>query len=195
VTQPSLATSVAQVAAGRGTPRSLAEIVSDEATFRAWYDVVAPRVYAYLLSRCSVASVAEELTQQTLVAAIRSAATFDGRENAIPWLIGIARHHLAGHYRVLEREERRHQRMVVQEVRVRSESTEWARYQRRDAVSRALRNLPAMQRAVLVLRFFDRLSVRDIATEIGRSESATESLLGRARAAFERVYEEPTDAD
>jgi RNA polymerase sigma-70 factor, ECF subfamily len=195
VTQPSLATSVAQVAAGRGTPRSLAEIVSDEATFRAWYDVVAPRVYAYLLSRCSVASVAEELTQQTLVAAIRSAATFDGRENAIPWLIGIARHHLAGHYRVLEREERRHQRMVVQEVRVRSESTEWARYQRRDAVSRALRNLPAMQRAVLVLRFFDRLSVRDIAIEIGRSESATESLLGRARAAFERVYEEPTDAD
>jgi RNA polymerase sigma-70 factor, ECF subfamily len=195
VTQPSLATSVAQVAAGRRTPRSLAEIVSDEATFRAWYDVVAPRVYAYLLSRCSVASVAEELTQQTLVAAIRSAATFDGRENAIPWLIGIARHHLAGHYRVLEREERRHQRMVVQEVRVRSESTEWARYQRRDAVSRALRNLPAMQRAVLVLRFFDRLSVRDIATEIGRSESATESLLGRARAAFERVYEEPTDAD
>lgn len=195
MTQPSLATSVAQVAAGRGTPRSLAEIVSDEATFRAWYDVVAPRVYAYLLSRCSVASVAEELTQQTLVAAIRSAATFDGRENAIPWLIGIARHHLAGHYRVLEREERRHQRMVVQEVRVRSESTEWARYQRRDAVSRALRNLPAMQRAVLVLRFFDRLSVRDIATEIGRSESATESLLGRARAAFERVYEEPTDAD
>jgi RNA polymerase sigma-70 factor (ECF subfamily) len=195
VTQPSLATSVAQVAAGRGTPRSLAEIVSDEATFRAWYDVVAPRVYAYLLSRCSVASVAEELTQQTLVAAIRSAATFDGRENAIPWLIGIARHHLAGHYRVLEREERRHQRMVVQEVRVRSESTEWARYQRRDALSRALRNLPAMQRAVLVLRFFDRLSVRDIATEIGRSESATESLLGRARAAFERVYEEPTDAD
>jgi RNA polymerase sigma-70 factor (ECF subfamily) len=195
VTQPSLATSVAQVAAGRGTPRSLAEIVSDEATFRAWYDVVAPRVYAYLLSRCSVASVAEELTQQTLVAAIRSAATFDGGENAIPWLIGIARHHLAGHYRVLEREERRHQRMVVQEVRVRSESTEWARYQRRDAVSRALRNLPAMQRAVLVLRFFDRLSVRDIATEIGRSESATESLLGRARAAFERVYEEPTDAD
>ena len=195
MTQPSLATSVAQVAAGRGTPRSLAEIVSDEATFRAWYDVVAPRVYAYLLSRCSVASVAEELTQQTLVAAIRSAATFDGRENAIPWLIGIARHHLAGHYRVLEREERRHQRMVVQEVRVRSESTEWARYQRRDAVSRALRNLPAMQRAVLVLRFFDRLSVREIATEIGRSESATESLLGRARAAFERVYEEPTDAD
>jgi RNA polymerase sigma-70 factor (ECF subfamily) len=85
--------------------------------------------------------------------------------------------------------------MVVQEVRVRSESTEWARYQRRDALSRALRNLPAMQRAVLVLRFFDRLSVRDIAIEIGRSESATESLLGRARAAFERVYEEPTDAD
>jgi RNA polymerase sigma-70 factor, ECF subfamily len=195
MTQPSLASSVSDRIATRTTPRSLAEIVSDEATFRAWYDVVAPRVYAYLVSRCSVASVAEDLTQQTLIAAIRSAATFDGRENAVPWLIGIARHHLAGHYRALEREERRHERMVVHEVAVKAESTEWARWQQRDAVARALRSLPAMQRAVLVLRFFDRLSVREIASEIGRSESATESLLGRARAAFERVYEEPIDAD
>ena len=195
MTQPSLASTAAEVVMNRATPRTLAEIVSDETTFRAWYDSVTPRVYAYLLSRCSVASVAEELTQQTLVAAIRSAASFDGRENAIPWLIGIARHQLAGHYRVLEREERRHQRMVVHEVAVRTEGSEWARFERRDAVARALRNLPAMQRAVLVLRFFDRLSVKEVATEIGRSESATESLLGRARAAFERAYQEPTDAD
>jgi RNA polymerase sigma-70 factor (ECF subfamily) len=52
-----------------------------------------------------------------------------------------------------------------------------------------------MQRAVLVLRFFDRLPVRQIATEIGRSESATESLLGRARVAFERAYKEAPDAN
>ena len=186
---------VVRVDAAVGRPgRSLSEIVSDESTFRAWYDQVAPRVYAYLLSRCAVASVAEELTQRTFIAAIRAASSFDGRENAVPWLIGIARHHLAAHFRTLEREERRHQRMVLRELNVDSEGAEWERHQRRDAVSRALRSLPAMQRAVLVLRFFDRLSVREISSEIGRSESATESLLSRARVAFERAYEEPNDA-
>jgi RNA polymerase sigma-70 factor (ECF subfamily) len=102
---------------------------------------------------------------------------------------------LASHFRTLEREERRRERMVLRELTVGDEDTEWARVRRRDAVARALRTLPAMQRAVLVLRFFDRLPVRDIATEIGRSESATESLLGRARAAFERAFEGGPDAD
>jgi RNA polymerase sigma-70 factor, ECF subfamily len=171
------------------------EVVSDERSFRAWYDQAAPRVYAYLLSRCSAVPIAEELTQQTFIAAIRGAETFDGRESSIPWLVGIARHLLAGHFRTLEREERRHQRMILRELNVSEAGAEWARLRQRDAVARALRGLPAMQRAVLVLRFFDRLSVREIAAEIGRSEGATESLLGRARAAFERVYEEPTDAD
>jgi RNA polymerase sigma-70 factor (ECF subfamily) len=175
--------------------RSLVELVRDERAFRAWYDQVAPRVYAYLVSRSSSAVIAEELTQQTFITAVRQASTFDGRENAVPWLIGIARHHLSGHFRTLEREERRRQRIVLQELSVADEGREWARLRQRDAVGRALRGLPAMQRAVLVLRFFDRMSVRDIAAEIGRSESATESLLGRARVAFERAYEEAPDAD
>lgn len=175
--------------------RSLAAIVADERTFRAWYDATAPRVYAYLVSRSSSATIAEELTQQTFITAVRSAATFDGRDNAVPWLIGIARHQLADHFRRLEREERRHQRLVLRELTMPDEGDEWVRARQRDAVARALRGLPAMQRAVLVLRFFDRLSVREIATEMGRSESATESLLGRARAAFERAFGGGSDAD
>jgi RNA polymerase sigma-70 factor (ECF subfamily) len=175
--------------------RSLLAILSDERQFRTWYDQVAPRVYAYLVSRCSSAVVAEELTQQTFIAAVRQAATYDGRDDAVPWLIGIARHHLASHFRTLEREERRRERMVLRELTVMDEGREWAQVRRRDSVARALRSLPAMQRAVLVLRFFDGLAVREIAAEIGRSESAAESLLGRARIAFERAYEEAADAD
>jgi RNA polymerase sigma-70 factor (ECF subfamily) len=195
---PASGAATAQAAApsrGAAQGRSLVAIMADQQTFRTWYDTVAPRVYAYLVSRCSSAVVAEELTQQTFIAAVRQAASYDGRDDAVPWLIGIARHHLASHFRTLEREERRHERMVLQELSVAEEGREWAAARRRDAVARALRGLPAMQRAVLVLRFFDRLSVRDIATEIGRSESATESLLGRARVAFERAYEEAPDAN
>jgi RNA polymerase sigma-70 factor (ECF subfamily) len=179
----------------RAVRRSFVELIADQGSFRAWYDQAAPRVYAYLLSRCGAATVAEELTQQTFIAAVRQASTFDGRENAVPWLIGIARHHLASHFRALEREERRRQRIVLQELSVADAGAEWARVRRRDEVARALRSLPAMQRAVLVLRFYDQLHVREIAAEIGRSESATESLLGRARVAFERAYKGLSDVE
>src|SRR6185369_15007563 len=73
----------------------LAAIVRDDVAFRAWYDRTAPRVYAYLLSRCGSQPLAEELLQATFVEVVRRPATFDGRGDVIPWLIGIARHQLA----------------------------------------------------------------------------------------------------
>ena len=52
----------------------------------------------------------------------------------------------------------------------------------------ALAELSGEQRIVLVLRYLDQLPVREIATIIGRSEKATESLLSRAREGFRRAY-------
>ena len=39
----------------------------------------------------------------------------------------------------------------------------------------------------------DGLSVREIGSELGKSESSIESLMTRARDAFRRSYGEPTD--
>src|SRR6185503_3623943 len=76
----------------------------NEAMFRGWYDRSLPRVYAYLASRCGgPGPLAEELTQQTFVEAVRSARTFDGRSDPMTWLIAIGRHRLADHFRALER--------------------------------------------------------------------------------------------
>ena len=51
--------------------------------------------------------------------------------------------------------------------------------------------MPTYQRVVMVLRYLDQLPVREIASTIGRSEKATESLLSRAREAFRRAYGAP----
>ena len=54
----------------------------------------------------------------------------------------------------------------------------------------ALRSLPTLQRAAIVLRYLDGLSVREVAAAIGKSESATESLLSRGREQFRRAFRE-----
>jgi RNA polymerase sigma-70 factor, ECF subfamily len=74
-------------------------LVGDEIAFRAWYDDAMPRVYRYLVPRCSGDhGLAEELTQQAFVEAVRRRQRFGGRSDLVTWLIAIARNKLVDHY-------------------------------------------------------------------------------------------------
>jgi len=165
-------------------------IFEDEERFREWYDVAARRLYRYLFGRCGGdTALTEELTQQAFLNAVRHRATFDGRSEPITWLISIGRNVLIDHARRLEREQRRHLRLVVREIQ-----PDGARAlpvpDERELVLHALRGLSATQRTALVLHHVDGLSVRDVAKALGRSEGAVEQLLNRGRARFRELYEE-----
>ena len=168
-------------------------IVVDERRFREWYDVAARRVYAYLFGRCGgEASLAEELTQLTFIDAIRHRETYDGRADSVTWLIAIGRNRLLDHLRRQEREERRRLRIVVREIAVGDgQEAAWDTLEDRDQIVRAMRLLPANQRAALILHHVDGLPVREVAIAMQRSQTAIESLLSRGRERFRMVYEEP----
>ena len=164
---------------------SLAFLISDEVAFRDWYDRTLPHVYRYLLSRCGgEAQLAEDLTQQTFIEAVRHPDRFDGRSNIVTWLCAIGRHKLVDHYRRAGRDDRRHAELVLV-----PHPDAWQQTELRDAVQRALDRLPADQRLALIFRYLDGLPVREVAGSLGRSESATESLLSRGRDGFRRAYE------
>ncbi len=171
-----------------------ARVFASEQAFRAFYDRVLPRIYGYLIHRCDGdVSVAEDLTQQTFIEAVKLHHAYDGRADPLTWLTAIARHKLADHYRRRETEERRRLRLVVKEIAADNEDGVWRQIDEREAIMRALATLPTLQRAVLVLHHADSLSVREISGELGKSESSIESLMTRARDAFRRSYVEPTD--
>src|SRR3972149_5001809 len=94
----------------------LASTFASGAAFRAFYDRALPRVYGYVYGRCGDPAVAEELTQLAFTSAVHERARFDGRSDPITWLIGIARHKLAGHYRRVDRGERRRVCLFGREV-------------------------------------------------------------------------------
>ncbi len=56
-----------------------------------------------------------------------------------------------------------------------------------------LAQLPAAQRAALVLRHLDGLSVPEVARTLERSVEAVESLLARGRVSFRRAYAEVSE--
>jgi RNA polymerase sigma-70 factor (ECF subfamily) len=168
------------------------KVFASEVAFRAWYDRNLPRVYAFLASRCGgPGPLAEELTQQTFIDAIRHARSVDGRSEPSTWLLAIGRHKLADHYRAMERDERRRLRVAVSEISPANSSVELRASDERDAIERAMRTLPAAQQAALLFRHLDGLSIAEIGRLLGRSDSAVESLLARARQGFRTAYEGP----
>lgn len=177
-----------------GFKATLAATFATEAAFQAFYDRALPRIYGYLHDRCGGdAELAEELTQQTFVTAVREHGRFEGRADPMTWLTAIARHKLADHFRRLAREERRRMRIVARQITLDAEGRAWSRRDEREVVVTALARLPALQRAVLVLHYADGLPVREVAAQLGKSESAIESLMTRARDAFRRSYGEVSD--
>lgn len=153
------------------------------------YDAALPQVYGYLLSRCRNAAVAEDLTAEAFLAAVGSARAPGAPTPSIGWLIGIARHKIADHWRRLEREQR-NLRLVHQSSGPDVEDP-WDERIDSMLAREVLDGLAPQHRAALTLRYLDGLPVPEVAALLDRTVHATEALLVRARREFRDNY--PTE--
>ncbi len=77
-----------------------------------WLDQHGNALYAYALMRVRETSVAEDLVQDTLLAAIMSVDRFKGESSERTWLIGILKHKVLDHLRQLGRVRRLDESMM-----------------------------------------------------------------------------------
>jgi RNA polymerase sigma-70 factor (ECF subfamily) len=157
-------------------------------SFRAFYEEALPRIYGYFLHRCGGSeSVAEDLTQETFLAAVTELQKGKRVETPIAWVFGIARHKLLDHYRRQKRTERELS-LAWEADEIESELLVADDEEARERAAAALASVAASQRAALVLVYLDGFSVPEAARLLGRSVEAVESLLARGRQAFKRSY-------
>jgi RNA polymerase sigma-70 factor, ECF subfamily len=150
----------------------------------ALYDRALPEVYGYLLDRCRDRHTAEDLTSETFLAAVKTAQSDDTTEPSVPWLIGVARHKLADHWRRRAREDR----LLDDLADTPTTDDPWdAQISGLVAVD-VLERLGDHHRLALTLRYVDGLSVPECAAVLERTVHATEALLVRARVAFRKLY-------
>ncbi|CAA0117198.1 ECF RNA polymerase sigma factor SigL [Mycolicibacterium vanbaalenii] len=154
----------------------------------ALYDEALPAVYGYFARRCGDRGTAEDLTSETFLAAMDAARKETPPQLTVPWLIGVARHKLADHYR------RRHDRFSIPMAELPEAvdpADDWDAELDRIVAEHVLARLPEHHRTVLALRYLDDCSVPECAELIGRTVHATEALLVRARRAFRAQYPQP----
>jgi RNA polymerase sigma-70 factor, ECF subfamily len=150
-----------------------------------FYDRAFDEVYRYVCRAVlGNRALAEDLTQETFAAVVASARAGHAELQSMPWVIGIARHKLIDHYRRSESEQRRMALVWVGGGGSANEQLDNLDGAEPGRVAELLRELSPAHRLVLALRYVDDLSVEDIATAMGRTVHATESLLIRARRAL-----------
>ncbi len=152
------------------------------------YDAALPQVYGYLAARTPSIAVAEDLTSETFLAAADAVRRGTVADLSVAWLIGVARHKLADHWRRRERDERA---LAVVAAEPAAPDDPWAVELDALTARSVLATLGPHHRSALTLRYLDGLPVRQVADLLGRTEGATEVLLVRAKAAFRAGY--PTD--
>ncbi len=141
---------------------------------------------------------AEDVVQDTMMVALERISSFDGRSSLHTWLCGIAKNKV--------RALRRKRRPVLVEDLLEEADPEidailaevdreplpdWVleRAETQELVGATLSSLSPDYRDVLVDKYLDGQSVREIAARRGQSGKATESMLHRARLAFGKVFQ------
>jgi RNA polymerase sigma factor (sigma-70 family) len=151
-------------------------------------------VYAYVRHRLAPrADLVDDVVQEVFLAALGGLSSFLGSAPLRSWLLGIARHKVESFYRQQLREPE-----ALPDGGDAFEPTadgalidEQIDRERLEAKTRRiLKQLPESYSVVLLWRYWENRSVRDMAEATGRTEKAIERLLARARARFREFWDQ-----
>ena len=146
---------------------------SDPTRFGELYEENFPRVYAFIARRVRNRQEAQDLTSHVFARALANISKFEWQGKPFAaWLYRMASNAIADHYHAQSRE------LQWQQPEVTEDEIEIA--EQRTMLSRSVDRLPAEQRRVVILRFFEERSIRDVAAQIGKSEGAIKQLQWRA---------------
>jgi len=152
----------------------------------AFFDHAIGEVFPYLYRRCGHdREVAEDLTQDTFVTAVRALREGRIEELTVGWLITCAQSRFIDHCRRADRLQRH-----LRSVRSTDSDGPEDDVVGSTVVTELLAALPPGQRMVVVLHHLDGLTVRQISARTGRSVRSIESSLARARRAMRRQQED-----
>jgi RNA polymerase sigma-70 factor (ECF subfamily) len=163
----------------------------DREAFAQLYDRYVDTVFRYVFVRVGQRALAEDLTSETFVRAMRRIDTFtwQGRDMAA-WFVTIARNLVADHVKSARfRFEVTTADMRDADQRVEAPEAEVLTRLRDERLVTAIRGLGSDQAECITLRFLQGLSLADTAAVLGRSEGAVKQLQLRATKALRKALE------
>lgn len=153
---------------------------SDPAAFSELYDRYARQIYRFVRARVRDDGVAEDITAEVFLSALRHIKGY--RDQGRPfscWLYRIAVNAIASHYR------RQRSSLSLDEhlglvSPVLDPLDEVVGRERLRTIWEAVDRLPAQQRAAMILKFSEDMTMEEVGAVLGKSQAAAKLLIYRA---------------
>jgi RNA polymerase sigma-70 factor, ECF subfamily len=151
----------------------------DPSRFAELYENNFARVYAYVVRRVGNRTETEDLTSEVFHQALANLKRFEWR--GIPfsaWLFRIAANLISDRWQRSGREQVADDPQQIESAE--ASPAEIEEVERRATLFRLVESLPTEQRRVVVLRFVEQKSIKEVAREIRKTEGAVKQLQFRA---------------
>ena len=175
-------------------------LAGNERAFDQFFNENFSRLYRFALARLSgEEEIAMEVVQQALSRALKKIHSYRGEAALFTWLCMICRNEIAdwarknASYRkhIVLTEDYPDIRAAVDSFKAPESDDPRHRYQRHEAarlIQVALDRLPPKYGNVLEWKYIEGFSVKEIAQRMNLSQEAAQSILARARRAFQEIY-------
>lgn len=171
--------------------RALVELAQrgDTEAFGQLYDHYVTGIFRFIYAKVGTTQLAEDLTAETFLRALRSLHTFQWRGKDFgAWLTVIARNITNDHYKARRtRTEFSSDALPEQADPSRGPEEDILASLSNDELMRAVASLPIDQRDCVLMRFVQELSIAETAQVLGRSEGAIKQLQLRAVRSLARM--------
>lgn len=177
-----------------------------------WVDMHGDYLFRYALLRLRDQALAEELVQETFLAALEASNNFAGQSSEGTWLVGILKHKIIDHFRKLNKQkyvaniadlELEHQEIFQQAGEwidhfdfelgpcdwQTNPATAFEQSEFREKLNHCLSALPARIASVFTLREIDELSSEEVCKVLDISSTNLWVMLHRARAQLRHCIE------
>ena len=171
------------------TDRELLQRIStgDGEAWNLLYERHISTLWRYVATRMGSGNVhaAEDVVSEVMLTLARKPPDIDKNQGTLAsWLLGVARNKVADHFR----KEQFRENLAVRWSEYHNARNFDSAEQHDSSVEVALNQLSNDDTLMLIWKYAEGMSGREIATRLGKTEKAVESMLFRARKSFKAAY-------
>lgn len=152
---------------------------------RLWYSTYWPSIFSFVLSRVNDHAEAEEIAEEVFIACLRELPLFRADSGLKTWMYGVAKHKVADFFRARYAKKFLHAIPLPEDVSL----PELVFSTETELTKQALARLSPDQKELLLAKYVDKKSVRELASELKTTVKSVESTLFRTRIAFKVAYQ------
>lgn len=171
---------------------------SDPEAFGRLFEAYYPRVLNFAYRCTQNIAVAEDLTSNTFLQALRAIGRYDRRASFLAWLFRIALNEVRMHWRTMARRRRREadwphelnlDRVYFEVSELETEEDVREKLAAFERLRRGVNMLPDRYRGAVILRYYEELPYETIADVLGRRVGTVKSLVHRGIKRLEEILE------